>query len=1414
MYELPAGTVTFLFTDITGSTTLLKQLGSDRYGQALTEHRSILREAFEQHNGREVDNQGDAFFVSFQRATEAVAAVVSIQRTLAEHEWPDDVELRLRMGLHTGEPWLIEEGYVGMDVHRASRIAHVGHGGQVLLSETTTSLVLDNLPEGVDHVDLGQHRLKDMRRPEVIHQLVIEGLPAKFPPLNSLEIIITPTSTEAEVVAHPLREVGSSPYQGLAAFGEGDAEFFFGRETFIGQLSDSIHKSHLVPVIVGSSGSGKSSAVFAGLLPALRAEGDWLIASVRPGSHPFHALASILLNLLEPDLDETDRLLASQKLANGLFAGEVTLFHTVTRLLQKRSEANRLLLVVDQFEEIYTLCRDISLRESFLDELLATVDAEAGSRTDPFVMLFTLRADFMGQALTHRPLADAMQKGSLMLGPMNQDELRAAIEKPAELQGAAFEAGLVSRILDDIGEEPGNLPLLEFALTLLWEEMEEGWMTHAVYEQIGRVQGALARYADQVFTEFDREEQEQAKRIFVQLVQPGQGTEDTRRVAKRSDLVGVEWSLVQHLADQRLVVTGLDETNTETVEVVHEALIRGWGQLLIWMASDRDFRNWQEGLRVNLRTWEINQQDEGTLLRGAPLIHAEEWLERRSDEIGEAEFEFIQASLAFQQKRKAQQERQRRLIIGGLAAGLVIALLLSLFAFNQRSAAEANAARAEAAEEDALRQASIGLAALAEGELGGINRERAVLLALEAMEHYPYTSQAAGALALGVEEFRAARLLDSSKYVAGNIMVATWSPDGKRIAGGSHASPNSIVIWDAATGRVLLSIDAHGNPCTESYNLLHDLAWSPEGDRLAAIAQDSASREACGTVVLNTASGETILTLVEYESAARSLDWSSDGAHILTGHEDGVIRLWDARTGAEHLTLTGHTGMVRDAVFSPDGSRIATASEDGTVRLWDAETGTEQMKLSGHAGPVRSVVWSPDGTRLVSGGNDGLPRIWDAVSGETLLVLPGHTEDVVIVTWSLDGRRIASQGLDAIVKVWDAATSGLIFQITNAAPESGTKRGFIQFSPDGNWILVGGTRVNGTRIWDTSTSVPILFGHTFGQEWGGWSPDGRLIATSGTDGSARLWDAITGQQLREFDRGSYWSDWSPDGTRLVFADGVEANTLTIWDVATGEMLSRLSAPEDEYGAHQFLTMNWSPDGSFIAAADLRPGIPQQAVYVWDAETTEIVSTLQTDDICMQGWPRWSPDSTRIATGCIFVEAGIDTPARIWDAANGREIIMLESEYGWNYRAEWSPDGVRILTTYGNGAAVIWDVETGEQLLTFTGHQGVVDGVWSPDGTLIASTDFAEQLVKIWDPDSGEELMGFSVPGAPLTIGWSPDGTHVIVTGDGINEPIIKRVWKSTEDLIAYAYDCCVFRELTPDERLQFGLPPVEDQVSD
>jgi WD40 repeat protein/transcriptional regulator with XRE-family HTH domain len=1308
---------------------------------------------------------------------------------------------------------------------------------------------------------------------------VIERATAKkpldrYPDVPSLladyRTAVTP-ATEAAQIPYALAipdEGLENPYKGLRAFGEADAGDFFGRSTLTQELLGRVAEAEDASTVgqdlarflavVGPSGSGKSSVVKAGIIPALRRGGlpgseNWFIVDLLPGAHPWEELEAALLRIA---VNPPESLLAQ------LLENERGLLRAVRRVLPADGETE-LVLVIDQFEEVFTLCADETVRAHFMDSLVtAVLDPRSRLR-----VIITLRADFTDRPLQYVDFGELVRQRTEFVLPLSPDEMEEAIIKPAERVGLVVEPGLAETITSDLGDQPGMLPLLQYTLTELFERRVGRGLTLGAYQASGGVRGALASRADELYAQLDEVGQKTARQLFLRLITPGEisgeglTAPDTRRRVLRSELASVDGrpatnadglqsamndhsglgrsslvfrpssvmdTVIDTFGRHRLLTFDRDPaTRGPTVEVAHEALIREWGRLRGWLEEDREFLLWGQRLRAALHQWEASQGDEGALLRGAPLAEAENWYNQRQADLSQAERDFIHAGLDLREQRAAEREAQRqreleaaqklaeaekqraeeqaraagqlrkRAVFLGVALGIAGVLAVVALIFGQQAGKN---------EQEALRQASIGLAALAEGELGGVDQERSVLLALEAVEHYPFTAQAAGALAQSIEAFRAFRVLDSSESVAGLISVAAWSPDGERIAGATGPSPDSVVIWDAATGGELLTINSHDGLCREDFNLFHDLAWSPASDHLAVAAQDTNSGAGCGTVVLDAANGERLLVLKDYESAARSLDWSPDGTILLTGHEDGSARLWNTQSGELLQPLTGHSGTVFDAVFSPDGRRIATASEDGTVRLWDAETGIEQIALRGHAGVVKSVAWSPDATRLVTGGIDGLPRVWDAVSGEVLLTFPGHVEDVVIVTWSADGRRIASQGLDAIIKVWDAATGGLLFQLTNAAPEPTTKRGFVEFSPGGEWILAGGTRVLGVRLWDASIPVPKLFGHTFGQEWGGWSPNGTLIATSGSDGEARLWDAVTGQQVGEFPGGSFWGRWSPDGAHLVFADGIGPYTLNVWDVKSREILTTLSAPEDANGAHQFLTVDWSPDGSMIAAADFRPGTTSQALYIWDVETAELIAALQTDDNCMLGWPRWSPDSARIATGCIFVDAGANTPARIWDVASGQEIMRLESEYGWTYRTVWSPDGTRILITYEQGVARVWDVETGEPTLTFAGHQGSVDGEWSPDGTLIASTGFANKSVKIWDSETGKEFLSFSVPGAPLTIGWSPDGTHVIVTGDGINEPIIKRIWHSTQELIEHAYDCCVSRELTPEERAQFGLP--------
>ncbi len=1443
---LPGGTVTFLFTDIEGSTKLLDQL-RDQYAVLLTAHHQIIREALERWHGREVGTEGDAFFVAFPKATEAVAAVAQIQRELAEHSWPSDVQVQVRMGLHTGEPWLVEQDYVGMDVHRAARIAHVGHGGQVLLSETTTALVQDELPEGVTLLDLGRHRLKDMRRPEPIQQLVIDGLPSEFPLLSSLEMVAEPGITAGDPEVRQPREVGPSPYRGLAAFRESDAPYFFGREDFTDELYDTVTRKPMTAVIVGSSGAGKSSAVAAGLLPRLRSEGDWLIPRFRPGSQPFHALATVLLPLLEPDLDETERLISITRLADALLAREISLIHIVDRLLEKSDQGARVLLIADQFEELYTLCPDIEVRQGFLDELLDAVHSAAGQPPARLVLLLTLRADFMGQALTHRPFADELKEGALLLGPMNREELQAAIEKPAEKQGAAFEAGLVPRILDDVGAEPGNLPLLEFALTLLWDQMDQGWMTHAAYDEIGRVDGALSRHADEVYLRLQEEEQEQARRVIVQLVQPGEGTEDTRRIAKRADLVGVAWTLVQRLADERLVVTGLDESGSETVEVVHEALIRSWGQLQEWMDADREFRRWQEGLRAARRAWEESGRDDGALLRGAPLVNAEEWRESRADELSQAEIEYIEICQLNRTETLARRERRRRLIVGGLAVGLVVALLLTIFAFGQQGEAQDNLAIADAnaatadAERIRAEQEADGRAtqqAVAEGEQARAEteRERAETEQARAEAEKERAEQEADARATAQAEAvherevaeQQTRLTTSRELALAATNNLEIDPELsillalEALSVAHTQEAEEALHWSIPAARTKLVLGPHEE-------VIIGIAITPDGQRVVTSSFDGTAK------VWDVVTGEELLTFEGHTDAIYDVAVSPDGNLVATAsHEDNTVRVWDINTGEERLQVSGHDGSIWGVwavAFSPDGSLIASAGEDGLVKLWDLESGEEVLSIAAHSDRIYDIQFSPDGSRLISGGDDesakiwdtvtgqelialtghdyviettafspdgslaataswdGTARVWDAESGEELLILPGHTSEVWGVAFSPDGEFIATASADGTAKLWSLQYGDEVFSLNGH--DDRVKR--VVFSPDGT-RLVTSSLDNTARIWDITPGRELLSINHDGALRVKYSPDGTRIAGSSYFGPSWIWDAESGELLHTLEGHTAWVgglEFSPDGDLI--ATGSDDTTAKIWDVETGQELMTLSGHEDWVNEVAF-----SPDGNYLATAG-----NQSIVNIWDLSSGLPVTTIdvqgERDEIVPgTGGVVWavdfSPDGDRLAIG-------VDDTVEIWEAEGGQRLSIIEKPGSDQVRTViFSPDGTQLAASYWNGTVKIWDLENNAELLHINASNSLISGMaFSSDWRNLATTT-SDATVKYWDASTGERLLtlkGHTEAIHGLAI--SPDGNRLVST----SEDFTMRVWTLPLDELIAIGEARVTRALTTEECRQY-----------
>jgi CHAT domain/WD domain, G-beta repeat len=706
--------------------------------------------------------------------------------------------------------------------------------------------------------------------------------------------------------------VTRSPYRGLMPFREEDADNFFGREAFIEQLVIDVNRKPLVAVI-GASGSGKSSVVFAGLIPQLRLDENtqWRIISFRPGKNPFESLAVALMG--SGEIGENQRY---QELEL-----EVELKQDMSALANiiadMSGDGSRVLLVVDQFEEIYTLCSKVEERQIFIDGLLNVCTGELEKQEDkqPFpltvTVVMTLRADFLGKAMSYQPLGKALQDfPPSLLVPMSRAELERAIIKPAARFSVELEEGLVNKLIDDVGAGEGSLPLQQFALTQLWGKQRPGLLTHQAYTEIGGVTQAVANHAEAVYAGLSGEEQKRAQRLFIQLVQPGEGTEDTRRLATR-DEVGDYWDLVTLLANERLLVTNRNELVEDTVEVVHEALIRNWGRLREWMDDNREFRVWQERLKVALQQWVDSNKDDGDLLRSATLAVAEDWLQKRGEEVSKPQRWFIEKSVGLRERERKQKERLRRRVIGGLAAGLVLALSLAGFAgwqWREVQVRETNAQLiAGSLSAEKLLTSNNDLEALIQGVKTGKKLRSSKWVNTDTRIQ---TVATLAQVVYGAKELN--RLQADTPWYSTSIC---FSPNGEIIASGGMGK---IQLWNRQ-GKILKDIQAEGD-------FFDRLSFNPDGKILA-----SGDR---GKIQFWNQHGEKLYSFkadsyFSFSSDGRTIA-SSDSTHIKLWNLEGkLIQSFQVSKTKKDL----HIPPIKFS-FSPDGKNIATLDEKG-IKIWN-----------------------------------------------------------------------------------------------------------------------------------------------------------------------------------------------------------------------------------------------------------------------------------------------------------------------------------------------------------------------------------------------------------------------------------------------------------------------------------------------
>jgi energy-coupling factor transporter ATP-binding protein EcfA2 len=708
------------------------------------------------------------------------------------------------------------------------------------------------------------------------------------------------------------------PYRGLQAFDEEDARFFFGREAVVQQIIEALRSTRFLAV-VGPSGSGKSSVVRAGLLSHLRAgalpaSAGWHYFVLKPGSHPLEELA---LNLTRNAPNGPTPTQILDLIENG----DERALHLAVRLLADQAR-EVYCLIIDQFEEVFTLCTDRDERIRFIN-LLRYAATIAGGQA---IIVITMRADFLARAAEYADLGELLSGNQFIISPMDEEDLRRAIEEPARRAGAQFEPGLVDAIIRDAGSEPGVLPLMEHALWQLWQQRgSDNRLTLHFYNEIGGLKGALAGRADEIFDSFSPEQQAIARRILLRLTQPGEGTEDTRRRAAMSELeTAVEEKLaieeVLHtLTDARLLVSDKDQ-----VDVAHEALIRGWPRLHKWIDEDRTALRFHHRITEAAQEWQRLERDDGALFRGASLAQAQEWREHHGQDLNPLEREFLDASVELKQRqervererqqRELEAERQRATQLRWFASGLgvvtVLAIVAGLIAWRQRGRAI-----------EQVRIAALDLLVAEARSSINSHPDLALLLAATAATQPPNIWEARDTLLTALQSEP-----DLKTFLTGYTSYGSvaFSPDGKTLA--SASLDKTIRLWDVMRHQRL------GAPLTGHPGPVESVVFSP----------------------------------------VESVAFSPDGKTLASASLDKTIRLWDVtRRQPLGAPLTGHTEAVYSVAFSPDGKTLASASADNTVRLWDV-TRRQPLgaPLTGHTEAVYSVAFSPDGKTLASASYD------------------------------------------------------------------------------------------------------------------------------------------------------------------------------------------------------------------------------------------------------------------------------------------------------------------------------------------------------------------------------------------------------------------------------------------------------------
>lgn len=1157
-----------------------------------------------------------------------------------------------------------------------------------------------------------------------------------------------------------------SPYQGLKKFNFKDRDRFFGRDKLINRLLEAVNQSSL-SLVLGASGSGKSSVVRAGLISELKKSlesqtfYDFIFT---PKKDPFDSLYQCLLS------EEKDYNFRESEAEIALEEKIDTLTKVINTL---KKDDERWLIFIDQFEELFTSCDDSNKRNNFIEGLVKV----AKSGNSSVKILLAMRSDFLEQFAVYSDLAIIANDNNIhLVTKMYPDELRQVIEQPAARHGVVFEEGLVKQIIKEVEEQKGYLPLLQYTLNLLWESecqtlgannrphIEDRILRKKTYNVLEGVRGALEKRVNQIYSDLKHDNKEEiSKQIFLKLVNivdTDYGRRAVSRVAYRNEFIGQlvaeflnifikENLLVSNSTSSKLeekeVIDSQELKKSATVEITHEILLSSWKMLQTWIKEEEEAIKLKNGLAEEVRRWqkillEDKSRAKDELLKGSRLDQIVEFRKKDAFKnvgcLSKEEEKFINAS---EEHRNKEIRQTHIIIIGSISAGLIMTLLAISSGIQSREAqiGQIKALTQSSESKFTLNRYSLDalVDALKAGErlqqLSWANREPQLQTEVKKVltqavfwikernrleEHSSWVNsisfsstgqQIASASGDGIIKIwqQNGKLITSFKGHESGITSVSFSPNGKTLVSGGL--DETVKLWkqDGSLFTLLKIFNDVGK--------VWAVEFSPDGQTFAVAGENNTIKLFQLDVTLN---ATLIATLIGHTKTVNSVKFSPDGEIIASASDDGTVRFWKRRDGKLIKELKENEREITEVTsvsFSPDSQVLASGSLDGTIKIWQRD-GTLVNTLEGHSNGVQTICFSPDGRILASGGRDNTVKIWQLADRTLLTTLTGHSNIVTNVSFSHDGQILGSASNDGSIKLWQLKKP--VFTVLT--DHTGNEINSISFSPNGQ-LIAAASMDNTIQLWrKDGTLVKTLRGNTERIINISFSSNDQLIASASFDGTVRLWkwqqDGSSNVALKDKDKTKFMDvTFSKDGQTIVTSD-IDGN-VKLWRQQDGKLIKSLKGHDGIAYSVRF-----SPNNQLLASVG-----EDGRLRLWKIDGTPIITSEESKKKAPNLYQlRFSPNGQNIAT------ASKEGTVKLWKT-DGTLVRVFGRKGTPMTSVSFSPDGQTIASANEKGTIFLWHLD-GTLITELTGHSKVVLSLsFNPDGKTLASGSDDGSII-LWD----------------------------------------------------------------------------------